>query len=110
MLDKGLMVYLFSFMMFRSDLLFFYSSFLLKPTLTILQALLTSYTPLIHHLLFLIGLPVKSKQPFLHLLIKHSPIIICYYKIRYIYHNDLDLFFIQSLIHSICRRFENSKK
>lgn len=77
MLDKGLRLYLFCFMMLRSDLLFFYSSSHLKMTIILIQTLLTSRTGGPHHLLFVISLPVESEQPLLYLLIKHVPIIFC---------------------------------
>ena len=76
-LYKGLRLYLLGFMMLRSDLLFFYSSSHLRTALIISQPFLTSCTGRAHPFLFLISLPVESEQPFLHFLIKHSPIIIC---------------------------------
>lgn len=67
-------------MMLLSDLLFFHFSLHLQTTLILIQTLLTSTTDRPHPLLFLISLPVKSKESLLQLLIKHSPIIICLIK------------------------------
>lgn len=78
--DKSSRLDFFCFMMFCSDILFFYSSSFSKPTIIITQALSTACPAYFHYILFMISLPVKSKQPFLHLLIKHFPTIICYYK------------------------------